>query len=228
MHISFVMDGNGRWAKKRGLPRKVGHKAGADNLREIVRALGELGVDEATFYAFSTENWNRPITEVKFLMTLVDDYLKSEIAEIHSQGARFKMIGFRENLAPKTLELIDYAEALTAENKGLKFNVAFNYGSRAELINAVKTIVKEANSGKIEEQDIDEDLISSKLLLSSEPDLLIRTGGEQRLSNYLLWQHSYSEFMFLPVLWPDFNKKMLEEAIAEYDSRTRRFGGLEE
>ncbi len=226
MHISFVMDGNGRWAKRRGLPRSAGHKVGADNLRHIVTALGELSVDEATFYAFSTENWKRPQQEVGFLMKLVREYLKKEIDDIHRNGARFKMIGFREGLDAKTLELIDHAERLTENNKGLRFNVAFNYGGRAEMVEVCRSLAREVKSGKIAIDEIDEERIQSKLLLSSEPDLLVRTGGEKRLSNYLLWQHSYSEFIFLPTLWPDFHKENLEACLAEFHQRKRRFGNL--
>ncbi len=226
MHISFVMDGNGRWAKERGLPRSAGHKAGADNLRHIVTALGELSVDEATFYAFSTENWKRPKQEVGFLMKLVREYLNKEINEIHRNGARFKMIGFREGLDAKTLQLIEHAEQLTENNKGLQFNVAFNYGGRAEMVEACRALAREVKSDKIVVEEIDEERIQSKLLLSSEPDLLVRTGGEKRLSNYLLWQHSYSEFIFLPTLWPDFHKEHLEACIEEFHQRKRRFGSV--
>ncbi len=227
MHISFVMDGNGRWAKGRGLPRSAGHRAGAKTLIRIMQALGNLGVDEATFYAFSTENWNRPSGEVGVLMKLLEEYLKTQVREVHRQGGRFRMIGSRKGLSEKLLRLIDDAEALTAGNTGIKMNVAFNYGGRAEITEAAISIASAVSRGELAPEDIDEALVGSRLYLSNEPDLLIRTGGEKRLSNFLLWQHSYSEFLFLDVLWPDFNEDMLVECIEDFKRRNRRFGGLE-
>ncbi len=184
MHISFVMDGNGRWAKGRGLPRSAGHRAGAKTLIRIMQALGNLGVDEATFYAFSTENWNRPSGEVGVLMKLLEEYLKTQVREVHRQGGRFRMIGSRKGLSEKLLRLIDDAEALTAGNTGIKMNVAFNYGGRAEITEAAISIASAVSRGELAPEDIDEALVGSRLYLSNEPDLLIRTGGEKRLSNF--------------------------------------------
>lgn len=226
MHISFIMDGNGRWAKSRGLPRSAGHKAGADTLKRIVSELGKIGVEEATFYAFSTENWNRPASEVKFLMKLLEEFLKTQIRELHRMGGVFRMIGSYDALPEKTIRLMKEAEDMTAKNTGIRMNIAFNYGGRAEILNAVKEIAAMVRRGDLEENQIDEALFSSKLYLKRDPDLLIRTGGEQRLSNYLLWQHSYTEFVFLDTLWPDFNETLLRECIRAYESRDRRFGNI--
>lgn len=226
MHISFVMDGNGRWARQRGLPRSAGHRAGAKTLIEIMKALGDLGVAEATFYAFSTENWNRPRKEVSVLMLLLEEYLKTQVREVHRLGGRFRMIGSRAGLSDKITRLIDDAEALTRDNTGIKMNVAFNYGGRAEIVAAAASIAASVEAGELRAAEVDEALVQSRLDLKSEPDLMIRTGGEQRLSNYLLWQHSYSEFMFLDVLWPDFNRDLLMRCIEDFNNRNRRFGGL--
>lgn len=226
MHISFVMDGNGRWAELRGLPRSAGHRAGAKTLRRIVTALGNLGVDEATFYAFSTENWNRPKTEVGILMRLLEEYLKTQVKEVHKQGGVFRMIGFREHLPTKIRTLIEDAEELTANNTGIRMNIAFNYGGRAEIVEAARRIAHMVKERELDPDQIDEDLFQSQLILPRSPDLLIRTGGEQRLSNYLLWQHSYSEFMFLDTLWPDFSEEILFDCMKSYERRDRRFGGL--
>lgn len=226
MHISFVMDGNGRWAKKRGLPRVVGHRQGAKTLVAVMNALGKFGIEEATFYAFSTENWNRPADEVAELGRLLEEYLKTQVKEVHRQNGVFKMIGSRRGLSEKVLVLIDDAEALTAKNTGIRMNIAYNYGSRMEIADACREIAAEAVRGDISVEDIDEKMVGEHLYLSSEPDLMIRTGREKRLSNYLLWQHSYSELIFLDTLWPDFDEAALAAAIDEFKKRDRRFGGL--
>lgn len=228
MHISFIMDGNGRWAKSRGLPRAAGHKEGAKVLQKILPALPELGVDEATFYAFSTENWKRPEAEVSQLMQLFRSYLKTQIKKIHKNGAVFRVIGLREGLSPELLKLIDDAETLTAQNRGIRINLAVNYGGKDEILRAVRRISASAVAGTIASDDIDENLLESHLLLQNVPDLMIRTGGESRLSNFLLWQHAYTELMFLDLFWPDFNPDTLRDCIAQFKKRDRRFGGIDE
>ncbi|MDO4753613.1 MAG: polyprenyl diphosphate synthase [Bacillota bacterium] len=226
MHISFIMDGNGRWAESRKLPRTLGHREGAKVLRKIIPALSEQGVLEATFYAFSTENWKRPKTEVSLLMKLFEESLKSQVKEIHQSNGVFRVVGNRDRLSPKIVQLIEDSEHLTKDNTGIVINIAVDYGGQYEILSAVKKIASSVASGELNRDEIDADLFESKLMVKNPPDLLIRTGGEKRLSNYLLWQHAYSEFMFLDVLWPDFNKKMLIECLEEYKKRNRRFGGL--
>lgn len=226
MHISFVMDGNGRWAQSRNLPRTFGHKEGAKTLRKLIPALAERGVLEATFYAFSTENWKRPLDEVRLLMKLFEENLKTQVKEIHKNNGVFRVIGSREKLSPKIIRLIEDSEQLTSKNTGIRINIAVDYGGKSEVVEAVKKIAGLAIDQEIEIDDIDEQLVESHLMLKSSPDLMIRTGGEKRLSNYLLWQHAYSEFMFLDVLWPDFNPEILVQCIERFKMRNRRFGGL--
>lgn len=228
MHISFIMDGNGRWAQKRGIPRFMGHKEGGKNLRHIVESCVELGIQEATFYAFSTENWKRPRPEVNFLLGLMEEFLKSQANDIHANNIKFRAIGFYSNLPKRAYKLIDDLENLTNDNTGLRFNVAFSYGARAEIVAAAKSIARDTVDGKIDLDQLDEDAFSSHLLLPSDPDLMIRTGGECRLSNFFLWQHSYAELIFLDTLWPDFKKADLVQCIDEFNKRNRRFGGLNE
>jgi len=225
-HIAIIMDGNGRWASKRALPRAFGHKAGMEALREIVRACSDMGIKILTVYAFSTENWNRPTEEVSFLMNLLIEYMRKEINELHRNNVKIKILGDLEPLPEVTREEVEKAVALTKDNKGIQFNIALNYGSRAEIVNACRKIAEEYKEGKIQKEEITEGLISSYLFTQDdiEPDLIIRTSGEKRLSNFLLWQSAYSEFVFVDELWPDFNNKQLEKAIIEFQNRDRRFG----
>ena len=223
-HIGVIMDGNGRWAKKRGLPRSAGHSAGADTLKKIVTECNNMGVKYITVYAFSTENWNRPKEEVDFLMNLLLDYLKNAEKTLAGENVVIRAIGSRKELTEEIQQQIIKTEKFTAKNSGIVMNIALNYGGREEIINAVKEIIK---SGA-DISDIDEDLFSSYLYTKNQPDidLLIRTSGEQRLSNFLLWQNSYSEFWFTDKLWPDFGKADLYDAILDFQKRNRRFGGV--
>ena len=223
-HIGVIMDGNGRWAKKRGLPRSAGHSAGADTLKKIVTECNYMGVKYITVYAFSTENWNRPKEEVDFLMNLLLDYLKNAEKTLAGENVVIRAIGSRKELTEEIQQQIIKTEKFTANNTGIVMNIALNYGGREEILNAVKEVV---TSG-VDVADIDEELFSSYLYTKNQPDidLLIRTSGEQRLSNFLLWQNSYSEFWFTDKLWPDFNKSDLYDAILDFQKRNRRFGGV--
>lgn len=225
-HIAIIMDGNGRWASKRALPRVFGHKAGMEALKEIVRACSDMGIEILTVYAFSTENWNRPTEEVSYLMNLLIEYMRKEINELNKNNVKIKILGDLSPLPQITREEVEKAVVLTEDNTGIQFNIALNYGSRAEIINACKKIAEEYKEGRIQKEEITEDLISSYLFTSGdiEPDLIIRTSGEKRLSNFLLWQSAYSEFVFVDEMWPDFNSKQLEKAILEFQNRDRRFG----
>lgn len=225
-HIAIIMDGNGRWASKRALPRVFGHKAGMEALREVVKACSDIGIKILTVYAFSTENWNRPTDEVSYLMNLLIEYMRKEINELNKNNVKIKILGDISGLPKVTREEVEKAASLTENNVGIQFNIALNYGSRAEIINACKKIADEFKEGKISREEITEDLISEYLFTKGDidPDLIIRTSGEMRLSNFLLWQSAYSELVFVEEMWPDFNKKHLEKAILEYQSRDRRFG----
>jgi undecaprenyl diphosphate synthase len=225
-HIAIIMDGNGRWASKRALPRVFGHKAGMEALREVVKSCSDMGIKILTVYAFSTENWNRPTEEVSYLMNLLIEYMRKEINELNKNNVKIKILGDLHALPKVTREEVEKAVDLTGKNNGLQFNIALNYGGRAEIINACKVIAEEFKEGKISEEQITEDLISSYLFTAGdiEPDLIIRTSGEKRLSNFLLWQSAYSELVFVEEMWPDFNSKQLEKAILEYQNRDRRFG----
>lgn len=219
-HIGIIMDGNGRWAKKRGLPRSAGHKAGAEVFRSIAKECGRLGIKHATFYAFSTENWRRSKDEVDALMRLLKEYLleaKEDVAGAENNKLRF--IGLRDGISDELLRLIDEAEEDTKNNTGCEINVAFNYGGRQEIVSAVNTLISQ---GKTE---ITEDDISENIYTVPDCDLIIRPSGEQRLSNFLLWQAAYSEFWYSDVLWPDFTKEDLYDALREFEKRNRRFGG---
>lgn len=225
-HIAFIMDGNGRWATKRGLSRSAGHKKGAETLQRIVKAASDMGVRYVTVYAFSSENWGRDKAEVDYLMNLLRQYLKTEVKEITSKGARIKVIGERAMLPSDIVDQITKIEEETKANDKLTFCIALSYGSRAEIVNAAKKASAMVTSGQIKAEDIDEKMFS-KLLYTSDipdPDLLIRTSGEQRISNYLLWQISYSELFFTKTLWPDFNEAELKEIITDFQSRERRYG----
>ncbi|MEN8694337.1 MAG: isoprenyl transferase [Akkermansiaceae bacterium] len=225
-HIAIIMDGNGRWAKARGLPRKEGHRAGAESVREAVEACAEMGIDYLTLYAFSSENWNRPKAEITALMNLLERFLKTKAREIAQKNVRLKAIG-RLNLLPeKTRRELDSAIADTAENTGLTLILALSYGSREEIVDAVKSLVQQARSGELTEDELTSEIFSQNLYTSEwpDPDLLIRTSGELRLSNFLLWQLSYAEFHISEKNWPDFKKSDLHEAVQIYARRHRRFG----
>ena len=227
-HIGFIMDGNGRWAKQRGLARSMGHVAGAKVFRKIVKACEARGVKSATFYAFSTENWKRPQEEVDAIMNLLREYLKESLADFKAENIRTKFIGDRGPLAPDIVSLIEEAESETAQKTGLTLNIALNYGGRHELELAFRSIAQKVRNGELEPQDIDEQLISDSLDTSGQPDpdLIIRPSGEYRTSNFLLWQSAYAEYVFMDVLWPDFNEDHLDRAILQFAQRNRRFGGV--
>ena len=226
VHVAIIMDGNGRWARARGLPRVFGHRRGAEVARQILRAASDLGISYLTLYSFSSENWKRPPAEVDDLMGLFRLYLRSEVAELHRSGVRLKLIGDRTRIPPDIAALADHAEALTAANERIQLTLALSYGSRGEITEAVKRLVRAAVAGEIEADAIDETMVSSFLYTSDipHPDLVIRTSGEKRLSNFLLWQAAYAELVFTETLWPDFSRRDLEEAISEFHRRERRYG----
>lgn len=228
VHIAIIMDGNGRWAKKRGLPRSIGHREGSRTLKEITTFCGEIGIKYLTVYAFSTENWKRPKNEVDSLMDLLLDYLKNAETQIGGKNVRIRTIGDTSALSKEIQKEIDRVTKLTAKNTGLVLNIALNYGSRDEIIHALKEIIKDIDKGKIRADDIKEEMISKKLYTGDipDPDLLIRPGGEKRISNFLLWQAAYTEFWYTDVLWPDFKREHIMEAILEYQKRNRRYGGI--
>jgi undecaprenyl diphosphate synthase len=225
-HVAIIMDGNGRWAKSRGLPRAMGHKEGVEALRRAVDCAWELGITHLTVYAFSTENWARPPAEVAALFDLLKFFVKRDLARLHKEGVRIRIVGSRDKLEPDILELVDHAMELTAGNKKLVLNIAFNYGGKAEIVDAVKRLAGEVEAGRMKAGDITEQAIARLLWTadSPDPDLLIRTSGELRLSNFLLWSGAYSELMFMDVWWPDFDRKHLEQAIDAFRRRDRRFG----
>ena len=227
-HIAIIMDGNGRWAKARGLPRAAGHRAGVDALRRTVRAAGDLGVEWLTVYAFSSENWSRPKSEVSDLMGLLKMFIRRDLAEIHQAGVRVLMIGERDGLSRDIRLLIDEAEALTAANTAMNLVIAFNYGSRDEIARAARTIAEAAAAGTLDPAEITPETFGQFLDTRQipDPDLIVRTSGEQRLSNFLLWQGAYSELVFMPCYWPDFGPAELEQAIESFAARERRFGGV--
>ena len=229
-HIAIIMDGNGRWAKERRLPRAAGHREGAEAVRRTVTACRELGIEYLTIYAFSSENWKRPIAEVDDLMGLFRIYLRREIKELDQQNVRLRIIGDRAGLASDICELIEAGENKTSQNDAMVLTIAINYGGQAEIVNAVKEIAATVEKGDLPYEEIDEKTISSHLYTKDLPklDLLIRTSGEQRISNYLLWQLAYSELYFTKKLWPDFNNKQLLIAIDNYQKRNRTYGGLKE
>lgn len=228
MHIAIIMDGNGRWAKERGLPRAEGHRAGAESVREVMEACKELGVDYLTLYAFSSENWNRPESEIEALMALLDRFLDEKAAELHKQNVRLQAIGQLERLPPPTRERLQRIIADTAANDSLTLVLALSYGSREEIAHAARSIAADAVAQKIDPAEINPELFSSRLYTAGipDPDLMIRTSGEMRLSNFLLWQLSYAELVIVKKYWPDFRQGDLFAAIEEYKKRHRRFGGL--
>lgn len=229
-HIAIIMDGNGRWAKEHGKVRTAGHQAGAETLRKIVRAANDLGVKVLTVYAFSTENWKRPKIEVDFIMNLFGRYLTQEISEFNANNVQVRFIGSRENLSQSVLEKMDNAVCQTKTNTGIILNLAINYGGQEEILQAVKTIAKDFADKKFDIDKIDENNFSNYLYTKDlpEPDLLIRTGGDLRVSNFLLWQIAYAEIWTTEVFWPDFTPELLKEAISDFNKRERRFGGLNE
>ena len=225
-HIAIIMDGNGRWAQARGLPRIAGHRRGAEAVRRTLTATAELGVPYLTLFGFSSENWKRPLAEIDDLMGLLRHYLRGEIAELHRNGVRLRVIGERGRLAPDIVTLIENAEALTLENTGVNLTIALSYGGRAEIIAAMRTLAGKAATGELAPEAIDEAEVARHLFTADipDPDLLIRTSGEQRISNFLLWQCAYAELVFTKTLWPDFGRADLEQAIADYGGRERRYG----
>ena len=228
-HIAIIMDGNGRWAQSRGLPRTAGHSQGVEACKRVVRAAGELGVPYLTLFGFSAENWTRPPEEVGELMRLLRLYLRSETADLHRNNVRLRVIGSRAELAPDIVTLIENAETLTAGNTGLNLTIALNYGGRQEILCAAAAFAAEmAEKGIAPDEKAAEEYFSAHLLTRDmpDPDLMIRTSGEQRISNFLLWQSAYAEFWFTETLWPDFGKADLEAAMAVFEKRERRFGGV--
>ena len=227
-HVAIIMDGNGRWAKARSLPRVAGHRRGADAVRRVVRGAGELGIPVLTLFAFSTENWTRPADEVSDLMGLLRHYLRNELEELHKNGARLRVIGNRDGLAADIVRDIADAENLTRSNTRIDVNICINYGSRDEILRATRSLARQVAAGELSADRIDEDRFERELLTAGvpDPDLLIRTSGEQRISNFLLWQCAYAELVFVDTLWPDFGKEHLEQAIAEFRRRERRYGGV--
>jgi undecaprenyl diphosphate synthase len=227
-HIAIIMDGNGRWASARGLPRGEGHRRGVEALRKTVRAAGEMGISFLTIFSFSAENWSRPPSEIRDLMGLLRRFIRNDLAELHQNRVRVRVIGERGDLDPDIRRLLEEAEELTKSNDGLTMVVAFNYGARQEIARAAARIVDRIKAGVLDASAISADLIGQNLDAPDlpDPDLIIRTSGEQRLSNFLLWQAAYSELVFVPTYWPDFDRAALEGAIAEYHRRERRFGGL--
>jgi undecaprenyl diphosphate synthase len=227
-HVAIIMDGNGRWAAARGLPRVEGHRRGVEALRRTVRAAADLGIAVLTIFSFSAENWSRPPSEIRELMGLLRRFIRHDIADLQRNGVNVRVIGDRENLTPDIRALLEEAEDLTKDNDKLTLVVAFNYGARQEIARAARRMAAEVLAGRLPLTDVSAETLASHLDAPDlpDPDLIIRTSGEQRLSNFLLWQAAYSELVFVPVYWPDFDRATLENAIAEYRRRERRFGGL--
>jgi undecaprenyl diphosphate synthase len=227
-HVAIIMDGNGRWAAARGLPRVEGHRRGVVALRKTVRAAHELGVAVLTIFSFSSENWSRPKSEIRDLLSLLRRFIRNDLADLHKSNVRVRVIGEREDLAPDIRNLLQEAEDLTRGNDGLTLVVAFNYGARQEIARAVRRLADEVAHGRLVPSAITPELIARHLDAPDlpDPDLIIRTSGEQRLSNFLMWQAAYSELIFVPLNWPDFDRAALEAAITEFRRRERRFGGL--
>jgi undecaprenyl diphosphate synthase len=227
-HVAIIMDGNGRWAKARGLPRTAGHRKGVEAVRRTVEAARELGVPYLTMFGFSSENWRRPEGEVFDLMQLLRFYLRSEIAELHKNGVRLRVIGDRTKLSGDIVTMIEKAEELTRNNKELNLIIALSYGARQEIVEATRQMVRDALEGRLSPDEITEESFSARLLTRDipDPDLLVRTSGEQRISNFLLWQSAYTELVFVDTLWPDFTKRDLEDAIREFNQRDRRYGAV--
>jgi undecaprenyl diphosphate synthase len=227
-HVAIIMDGNGRWAAARGLPRTEGHRRGVEAVRRTVHAAGELGIEILTIFSFSAENWSRPASEIRDLMGLLRRFIRNDLAELHRSNVRVRIIGERNDLAEDVRSLLEEAEQLTRGNTGLTLAVAFNYGARQEIARAARRLAEEVAAGRLRPEAIDVDTFGRFLDAPDlpDPDVIIRTSGEQRLSNFLLWQAAYSELVFVPTYWPDFDRAALESAITEYGRRERRFGGL--
>jgi len=225
-HVAIIMDGNGRWATARGLPRTAGHRKGVEAVRRALEAARDLGVRYLTIYSFSSENWNRPQDEISDLMQLLRFYLRGEIATLHKNGIRLRVIGDRSRLAPDIVTMIENAETLTAANTGLTLIIALSYGGRQEIALAARRLAEKVEAGHLAASDIDEARMAAHLFTADipDPDLVIRTSGEKRISNFLLWQVAYAELVFLDTLWPDFSKRDMEDAIAEFHRRDRRYG----
>ncbi|MBM3252157.1 MAG: isoprenyl transferase [Candidatus Omnitrophica bacterium] len=225
-HIAIIMDGNGRWARRRGLPRTAGHRAGINKIKKMIKAADDLGVKILTLFAFSTENWNRPKREVDMLMRSLENFLDKEVADLNKNNIRLQVIGRDEPIPKKLLEKLKNAQETTKNNTGITVNLAFNYGARSEIVDAAKKIADEVSQRRYNLDQLNENSFSEFLYTAglADPDLLIRTSGEMRISNFLLWQLSYAELYFTKKFWPDFDKKDLQDAIAEYESRDRRFG----
>jgi len=221
------MDGNGRWANSRGLPRSVGHRRGVEAVRRTVRAAIELGIPYLTLYSFSSENWSRPPEEIDDLMGLMKRFIRRDLAELHQAGVKIRVIGERDNVDPELMTLIEEACELTRENQALTLVIAFNYGARAEIAKAARRLAEEVAAGRLQPSDITAETLGGALDTAGipDPDLLVRTSGEMRLSNFLLWQNAYTEFVFLDACWPEFGRELLEEAIAQFRARERRYGG---
>jgi len=227
-HVAIIMDGNGRWANARGLPRTMGHRKGVEAVRETVRAAGDIGIKYLTLFAFSSENWRRPEAEVSDLLGLLKAFIRRDLAELHRQNVRIRVIGDRTGLRGDILPLLIEAEETTRNNTALTLVIAFNYGSRDEITRDFASLAKDVEAGRLRPQDITPELVDARLDTAGipDPDLIIRTSGEERLSNFLLWQAAYSEFMFVPDYWPDFSRDLFFAALEKYAARDRRFGGL--
>ena len=227
-HIAIIMDGNGRWAKARGLPRAAGHRAGVEALRQAVRNAADLGIKWMTVYAFSSENWSRPKSEVTDLMGLLKLFIRRDLAELHQNGVRVRIIGERAGLQKDIRSLLEEAEHLTVDNQSLTLVIAFNYGARDEIARAARKVAEQVAAGQMKAEDITPEAFGAFLdtMDIPDPDLIIRTGGEERLSNFLLWQAAYAELIFLPCFWPDFGMAQMTEAISSFAGRERRFGGV--
>ncbi len=227
-HVAIIMDGNGRWAEKRGRPRAFGHRQGVEAVRRAVTAAGELGLTHLTLFGFSTENWRRPVEEVDALFDLLRRFVDADLERLAGENVRIRVIGAREALSPDLIAIIDRAEARTAANTRFHLTIAFNYGARDEIVRAARRLADDVASGAVEPDAIDDAAFASKLDTAGQPDpdLVIRTSGEHRMSNFLLWQSAYAELVFLEVLWPDFDKAWFERALGEYAGRRRRFGGV--
>lgn len=229
-HVAVIMDGNGRWAAQKGLPRIVGHAAGTEAVRETIKAASEIGVSFLTLYTFSSENWKRPAEEVKALMRLINEKLEAELPDLHQRGVRIRVIGELGQMPDFLQKSFNEAMELTAKNQGLNLVVALNYGARGEIVNAARRIAEEIIQNKLQPEEITEDILASYLYTADVPDpeLLIRTSGEMRLSNFLLWQAAYAELWITPVYWPDFSRKHFFQAIYDFQQRHRRYGGVED
>jgi undecaprenyl diphosphate synthase len=229
-HVAIIMDGNGRWAQQRGLPRAEGHRRGVEAVRSCVRAAGELGISYLTLYTFSSENWRRPFQEITDLMGLLKFFIKRDLAELHRENVQIRAIGTLDRVDREVAKLILDAIELTRNNTGLVLTTAFNYGARDEIVRAAQAIAAKAKAGELSPETISAELLEAHLDTADmpDPDLMIRTGGDKRISNFLLWQCAYSEFVFLDAFWPDFSKEMLAKAVSEFQGRERRFGGLSE